>query len=421
MKKGPLFMGQNYSEPSPLTGPGDISVLKPIGYPRPESDYRTLTEWVNAVLHEDKLSTDAELIDHIMSGGMSKEKADWIVSQRSEALKNPEYIVRISRRGDPMQKKIGEIRKMIKQSAASNSLEDQVIEFLVDNPSPPDSDVHAFAEEIGVETEEVEAAIYALAGRYVAFLGQGRAQDEGITVEDVDPDELAAGIKVEMEHTDDEDLAEKIALDHLAEAPTTYYTALKQMEESLGIKGAAEEETVIMVDDEFWTGGGLTKEYPNARTYYYRSDALKELEKARRKYPGKKVELVRDYGLASQEVVALRRFEAGADLTMEDVTLLKGIKERVDQMPGMVSTEIRELAEDLSAFLAATPDAATIGGDETVDKMLDNLRSLRRELYKSIEEMWAVLRGMRSVADEILGEGNKKKVTVGDEAGGWNK
>lgn len=253
-------MGQDYAEPSPLTGPGDISVLKPIGYPRPESDYRTLTEWVNAVLHEDKLSTDAELIDHIMSGGMSKAKADWIVSQRSEALKNPEYIVRISRRGDPMQKKIGEIRKMIKQSADSDSLEDQV-----------------------------------------------------------------------------------------------------------------------------------------------------------------KVELVRDYGLASQEVVALRRFEAGADLTMEDVTLLKGIKERVDQMPGMVSTEIRELAEDLSAFLAATPDAATIGGDETVDKMLDNLRSLRRELYKSIEEMWAVLRGMKSVADEILGEGNTKKVTVGDEAGGWNK
>jgi hypothetical protein len=50
---------------------------------------------------------------------------------------------------------------------------------------------------------------------------------------DLDPEELAMGIKVEMEHTDDPVIARKIALDHLTEFPGVYYTALKAMEEVL--------------------------------------------------------------------------------------------------------------------------------------------------------------------------------------------
>jgi hypothetical protein len=42
----------------------------------------------------------------------------------------------------------------------------------------------------------------------------------------IHPQELRMGIKVELEHTDDLDKAKKIALDHLAENPF-YYTALK--------------------------------------------------------------------------------------------------------------------------------------------------------------------------------------------------
>lgn len=47
---------------------------------------------------------------------------------------------------------------------------------------------------------------------------------------DVDPEQLAMGIRVEMEHTNDERLAKEIALDHLAEFPD-YYTRLKKVEE----------------------------------------------------------------------------------------------------------------------------------------------------------------------------------------------
>lgn len=44
-----------------------------------------------------------------------------------------------------------------------------------------------------------------------------------------DADELAKGIQIEMEHTDDEALAKSIAKDHLAEIPD-YYTRLLKME-----------------------------------------------------------------------------------------------------------------------------------------------------------------------------------------------
>lgn len=40
----------------------------------------------------------------------------------------------------------------------------------------------------------------------------------------VDKEQLAKGIKIEMEHTNDIDLATEIALDHLAEDPNYYDT-----------------------------------------------------------------------------------------------------------------------------------------------------------------------------------------------------
>ena len=64
------------------------------------------------------------------------------------------------------------------------------------------------------------------------FMHSGMASDKGITVDDVDPEELARGIAVEMEHTDDPVIARKIALDHLAEHPA-YYEALEIMERYL--------------------------------------------------------------------------------------------------------------------------------------------------------------------------------------------
>lgn len=55
---------------------------------------------------------------------------------------------------------------------------------------------------------------------------------EGKDPSEFDQDELEKGIKVEREHTDDDDLAEEIASDHLAEFPN-YYEELEKMETKL--------------------------------------------------------------------------------------------------------------------------------------------------------------------------------------------
>lgn len=50
-----------------------------------------------------------------------------------------------------------------------------------------------------------------------------------LTPTEVDKEQLAKGIAVEMEHTNDEAIAKEIALDHLAEDPQ-YYDKLETME-----------------------------------------------------------------------------------------------------------------------------------------------------------------------------------------------
>jgi len=54
------------------------------------------------------------------------------------------------------------------------------------------------------------------------------ARKHGVSLEDI-TNQLEMGLKVEMEHTEDMDIAKKIAMDHLAEDPH-YYTKLAKME-----------------------------------------------------------------------------------------------------------------------------------------------------------------------------------------------
>ena len=73
----------------------------------------------------------------------------------------------------------------------------------------------------------------------------------------IHPGELRMGIRVEMEHTDDIDVAKKIALDHIAENPY-YYTALKlsgienptkpKEKAKKEVKSRKKKETVELID-----------------------------------------------------------------------------------------------------------------------------------------------------------------------------
>jgi|GEM_PF-1484668 len=108
-------------------------------------------------------------------------------------------------------------------------LHDKIIQFFKENPSPPDKQVHEFAGSIDMEPNDLEAHIYMILG---SFLGAGKSKDFGGKYDDK---QLKMGIKVEMEHTTNPIISERIAEDHLAEIPD-YYTRLKKMEEEAGVK-----------------------------------------------------------------------------------------------------------------------------------------------------------------------------------------
>jgi hypothetical protein len=61
------------------------------------------------------------------------------------------------------------------------------------------------------------------------ILMAGKSWEKGISSADVDMEQLKIGTEVEMEHTSDESIAHKIALDHLAEYPD-YYVGLDFLE-----------------------------------------------------------------------------------------------------------------------------------------------------------------------------------------------
>jgi len=122
-----------------------------------------------------------------------------------------------------------ELVRLAKDLAAEDEMVDAVTEFLSTHQDPDDKLFHEWAEANGHDTHEAEAAAYRLATIAANFLKGGRASAVGIDVGDVDKDELAMGIEVEYEHTPDKNIAERIALDHLAELDD-YYTRLKAME-----------------------------------------------------------------------------------------------------------------------------------------------------------------------------------------------
>ena len=94
---------------------------------------------------------------------------------------------------------------------------------------------------------ESEERLYAalMARKAAERIPGGRAK--GMQPGDFDASELAAGIKVEQEHTGDKNLAREIAMDHLAEIPD-YYTRLKKMEDAATTKAASTPKKYDHID-----------------------------------------------------------------------------------------------------------------------------------------------------------------------------
>jgi hypothetical protein len=115
----------------------------------------------------------------------------------------------------------------------------KVIDLLVEakGKALPDEKVHALADELGMPAHSLESEIYAFASLWAMnetakVNPGGRAEAKGVTRGDFPKATIDQGIKVELEHTKDRELAEKIVLDHLAENGG-YYDALAKMEKGL--------------------------------------------------------------------------------------------------------------------------------------------------------------------------------------------
>lgn len=120
------------------------------------------------------------------------------------------------------------------------NLEQKIISFISENPNPSDKDLHAWAEKESLNVHEVETIIYKLATKMVKFLTGGASVQKGVSAKGVDNAELKKGIDIEKEHTSDEETAERIAVDHLAEIPD-YYTRLIKMEDEAKVKNEPKE------------------------------------------------------------------------------------------------------------------------------------------------------------------------------------
>jgi hypothetical protein len=140
-----------------------------------------------------------------------------------------------------------------------------IVDFLQSNPNPTDEQFHQFAEQNGFDVHQMEQTAYGLASKLVNLLRGGKMNDVGVDMAAVDPNQLQMGIEVEYEHTADQSIAKKIALDHLVKIPD-YYSRLKKMDDNALAEASAAavpDQSKSVVSEEGSTQEGMN----DANTY----------------------------------------------------------------------------------------------------------------------------------------------------------
>ena len=114
---------------------------------------------------------------------------------------------------------------------------------LLSNPGIDNSKFGEFIKDQGIEDDVAMQTLITFAN---SFLSQGKSKEEDAT-DSFDEEELKMGVKVELEHTTDEVIAEKITKDHLAEI-SDYYTRLAKMEKAAGVESEYEDQVKQLND-----------------------------------------------------------------------------------------------------------------------------------------------------------------------------
>jgi hypothetical protein len=107
-----------------------------------------------------------------------------------------------------------------------DSIRQTILRFFKEHDTITDPEIHALADKLGIDHSEFETQVYGLLKDMISgkFFKHWDDPDSNF-----DPKELAMGIEVEKEHTDDPLWAKIIARAHLSELKN-YYTLLKKME-----------------------------------------------------------------------------------------------------------------------------------------------------------------------------------------------
>ena len=111
--------------------------------------------------------------------------------------------------------------------------ETALLQFLVDNPNPDDTAVHAWAAKQKLDPSAVETMAYEFASLWARIAGPGSPAAKA-DLSKIEPDALAQGIVHEYEHTvgtgpEDRVVAQYIAIPHIAEN-FDYYEEIDEME-----------------------------------------------------------------------------------------------------------------------------------------------------------------------------------------------
>lgn len=99
-----------------------------------------------------------------------------------------------------------------------------------DEEDDEDDELDSRIEIIDNHGDRINLDVQFAAGRLEQLMRGGLSRERGVYAQDIDPEMLNLGTEVELEHTGDPMMAEKIALDHFAEHRDYYYgLALAEM------------------------------------------------------------------------------------------------------------------------------------------------------------------------------------------------
>ena len=110
----------------------------------------------------------------------------------------------------------------------SNSVQESLIKFISTEPIFSNKSIAFLAKALEVQPDILESEIITL---LYSLFAEGKSKGNK---KDYDKNQLNRGIEVEMEHTTNPIIAEKIAKDHLSELPD-YYTRLDKLERDAGV------------------------------------------------------------------------------------------------------------------------------------------------------------------------------------------